>query len=325
MPTSLGLGPATRLRGPPATSFISQSTERLAPPALAARACSVRSRVTTIVRVRWAYGWASSRSMSMSSALAPARVVELDAARGSCAAGLPGGRVSIEAHDDAKVQWSPARKARQEPGHAALVAAAAHGVQQVVAVDEQEIDVLDASTLADSSLVLRVSDRVGGYHRVMLLLVDLDGVVYRGTRAVPGMPELLTQRVGGWRHHRLCHQQLALASYASTRSDSRAWALRRRSSASSPPPAGPPSLSRHCPVPPRSTMVFGGDGLRRELEDVGLRHRRLLVRGPRPAAGRGRLWGRLRPLLRAAVVCGHGHSRRGLLRGHQPRPHLSHG
>ena len=28
----------------------------------------------------------------------------------------------------------------------------------------------------------------------MLLLVDLDGVVYRGTEAIPGMPELLTQR-----------------------------------------------------------------------------------------------------------------------------------
>ncbi len=29
----------------------------------------------------------------------------------------------------------------------------------------------------------------------MLLLVDLDGVVYRGPVPVPGMPELLTERV----------------------------------------------------------------------------------------------------------------------------------
>ena len=29
----------------------------------------------------------------------------------------------------------------------------------------------------------------------MLLLVDLDGVVYRGGAPVPGMPELLTRRV----------------------------------------------------------------------------------------------------------------------------------
>jgi HAD superfamily hydrolase (TIGR01450 family) len=103
----------------------------------------------------------------------------------------------------------------------------------------------------------------------MLLLVDLDGVVYRGTEAIPGMPELLTQReaagdiivyvTNNSRWHRTEYQARLAAMGApagleriltSARGTALALAARR--------------------PPPRLTMVFGGEGLSRELEDVGL-------------------------------------------------------
>jgi HAD superfamily hydrolase (TIGR01450 family) len=103
----------------------------------------------------------------------------------------------------------------------------------------------------------------------MLLLVDLDGVVYRGTTKIPGMPELLTQRADAGdiivyvtnnsRWHRTEYQARlegmgapALLEHILTSARGTALALAA------------------LPAPPRSTMVFGGPGLRRELEDVGL-------------------------------------------------------
>ena len=103
----------------------------------------------------------------------------------------------------------------------------------------------------------------------MLLLVDLDGVVYRGTEKIPGMPELLTQRAADGdiivyvtnnsRWHRTEYQaRLELMGAPAplerilTSARGTALALAAR------------------PRPPRLTMVFGGAGLRRELEDVGL-------------------------------------------------------
>jgi HAD superfamily hydrolase (TIGR01450 family) len=103
----------------------------------------------------------------------------------------------------------------------------------------------------------------------MLLLVDLDGVVYRGTEKIPGMPELLTQRAADGdiivyvtnnsRWHRTEYQARlegmgAPAPLEHILTSGRGTALAL---------AG-------MPQPPRRTMVFGGDGLRRELEDVGL-------------------------------------------------------
>jgi HAD superfamily hydrolase (TIGR01450 family) len=115
----------------------------------------------------------------------------------------------------------------------------------------------------------------------MLLLIDLDGVVYRGRDPVPGMPELLREGAAAGdaivyctnnsRWHRseyLAHLQeigvpveperivtaarataLALAGGEGTRAGGRA----DRSAA------------------PDPVMVFGGPGLARELRDVGLR------------------------------------------------------
>ncbi|MEX1296630.1 MAG: HAD-IIA family hydrolase [Candidatus Limnocylindrales bacterium] len=103
----------------------------------------------------------------------------------------------------------------------------------------------------------------------MLLLVDLDGVVYRGTERIPGMPELLTERAADGdiivyvtnnsRWHRTEYQARlegmgAPAPLEHILTSARGTAL---------------ALAA-LPRPPRRTMVFGGDGLRRELEDVGL-------------------------------------------------------
>jgi glycerol-1-phosphatase len=108
------------------------------------------------------------------------------------------------------------------------------------------------------------------YHPVVLLLVDLDGVVYRGPEPVPGMPELLARRVSAGdtimyvtnnsRWHRTQYQARldsmgapVTAASIVTAARATARALAERSS------------------PPRRTMVFGGPGLGREIRDVGLR------------------------------------------------------
>ena len=104
----------------------------------------------------------------------------------------------------------------------------------------------------------------------MLLLVDLDGVVYRGPQPVPGMPELLMQRAADGdiivyvtnnsRWHRSeylerLHGMGAPATLDRILTSARGTALAM---------AG--LVER-----PRCTMVFGGPGLGRELRDAGLR------------------------------------------------------
>jgi HAD superfamily hydrolase (TIGR01450 family) len=104
----------------------------------------------------------------------------------------------------------------------------------------------------------------------VLLLVDLDGVVYRGPRPVPGMSELLTEReaagdiivyvTNNSRWHRdeyldRLHAMGAPVSAERIVTAARATAL----------------AVAERPTPPRCTMVLGGAGLVRELREVGLR------------------------------------------------------
>ncbi|MFI5261869.1 MAG: HAD-IIA family hydrolase [Candidatus Limnocylindrales bacterium] len=105
----------------------------------------------------------------------------------------------------------------------------------------------------------------------MLLLVDLDGVVYRGDVPVPGVPALLRHRVAAgdtvvyvtnnsrW-HRRAYVARLrgmdAPVSDAAIVTAARATALALVEAAA--PTAGP-------------VMVFGGPGLAQEVRDVGLR------------------------------------------------------
>jgi HAD superfamily hydrolase (TIGR01450 family) len=103
----------------------------------------------------------------------------------------------------------------------------------------------------------------------MLLLVDLDGVVYRGSEPITGMPELLTQRAAAgdiivyvtnnsrWHRSEYRARLEAMGAPVSeegilTSARGTALALAARTE------------------PPRLCMVFGGPGLVRELEDVGL-------------------------------------------------------
>ncbi|MDP8905656.1 MAG: HAD family hydrolase, partial [Chloroflexota bacterium] len=102
----------------------------------------------------------------------------------------------------------------------------------------------------------------------MLLLVDLDGVVYRGRQPVPGVAELLRRRSAAGdrvifvtnnssRHrddYRSHLEELGLpADRESIVTAARATAV---------------LLANHEPRP-RATMVLGGPGLARELRDEG--------------------------------------------------------
>jgi len=103
----------------------------------------------------------------------------------------------------------------------------------------------------------------------MLLLVDLDGVVYRGPEPVPGIPALLSRRAAAgdiiiyvtnnshWHRSEYVTRLRSLGAPADldrvlTSARGTALALVGRDK------------------PPHRTMVFGGPGLERELDDVGL-------------------------------------------------------
>lgn len=102
----------------------------------------------------------------------------------------------------------------------------------------------------------------------MLLLVDLDGVVYRGPEPVPGMPELLARRVAAGdrviyctnnsRWHRSQYRARLESMGAPVDEVSIVTAARATALA----------LAERAP---RLTMVLGGPGLSREVRDVGLR------------------------------------------------------
>lgn len=108
------------------------------------------------------------------------------------------------------------------------------------------------------------------YHRQVLLLVDLDGVVYRGPEPVPGVAAVLAERqaagdsvvyvTNNSRWHRTeYHQKLrsmgAPVGDGAVMSSARATAL---------------ALAA-LPARPRTTLVLGGPGLVRELRDERLR------------------------------------------------------
>jgi HAD superfamily hydrolase (TIGR01450 family) len=104
----------------------------------------------------------------------------------------------------------------------------------------------------------------------VLLIVDLDGVVYLGSSPVPGMPELLGARVAlgdavvyatnNSRWHRSEYLERLRGMGAPASPDAIVTAARATALLL----AGESHL-------PRCAMVLGGPGLARELRDVGLR------------------------------------------------------
>lgn len=103
----------------------------------------------------------------------------------------------------------------------------------------------------------------------MLLLVDLDGVVYRGPQPIVGMPELLTRRAAAGdtiiyvtnnsRWHRSEYEARLRSLGAPVRLEHILTSARGTALA----------LARSA-TPPRLSLVFGGEGLARELADTGL-------------------------------------------------------
>ena len=107
-----------------------------------------------------------------------------------------------------------------------------------------------------------------GYHAPMLLLVDLDGVVYRGADPVPGVAAVLADRVrrgdevvyvtNNSMHYRADYVERLAAMGAPVAADR----------VVSSPRATALWLAEQEPRP-RRVLAFGGPGLRRELEDCG--------------------------------------------------------
>jgi hypothetical protein len=75
-----------------------------------------------------------------------ARMMELDALRSSLAAWFTRGRMTVKRDDDVEMRGSPPSEPRQKPRHAALIAASPNIVQQVVAVDEQDVKIGEISS-----------------------------------------------------------------------------------------------------------------------------------------------------------------------------------
>jgi HAD superfamily hydrolase (TIGR01450 family) len=125
-------------------------------------------------------------------------------------------------------------------------------------------------TAGGAGLAAAAESPLPPYHRAVLLLVDLDGVVYRGHVPVPGVADVLKRRAAaGDRviyvtnnsrahrdeyHARLSAMGLPLAADGIVTA-ARAAAL---------------LLSEEHP-PARVAMVLGGPGLARELRDAGIR------------------------------------------------------
>ena len=105
--------------------------------------------------------------------------------------------------------------------------------------------------------------------RVRLVIFDLDGVIYRGTDAVPGAAELVA-----WLHGRDVLVRFATNNSMVTRADyvERLGAMGIPTAVEevvTSTSATVDHLARHAPGV-RSVLAIGADGMRRELEDAGL-------------------------------------------------------
>ena len=105
--------------------------------------------------------------------------------------------------------------------------------------------------------------------RVRLVIFDLDGVIYRGTDAVPGAAELVA-----WLHGRKVLVRFATNNSMVTRAGyvERLGAMGIITAVEeivTSTSATVDHLARHAPAV-RSVLAIGADGMRRELEDAGL-------------------------------------------------------
>jgi HAD superfamily hydrolase (TIGR01450 family) len=125
--------------------------------------------------------------------------------------------------------------------------------------------------------------------RVRLVIFDLDGVIYRGTDAVPGAAELVA-----WLHGRDVLVRFATNNSMATRADyvERLGAMGITTEIEevvTSTSATVDHLARHAPEV-RSVLAVGADSMRRELEEAGLEV--TLAADARPTLPGGRLEGR---------------------------------
>ena len=107
----------------------------------------------------------------------------------------------------------------------------------------------------------------------LLLLVDLDGVLYRGADPVPGVGGVLAARAA--RATTSCTSRTTRCGTApSTSSGSRGWARRSRPIGSSRRRARPRSTSRDHEPAVQHVLTVGASGMDRELRDAGFRGHR---------------------------------------------------
>ncbi len=208
IPVGVLLGPDPAPLPPPGTDSptdaasppTSQSSRRTIPPECRTRSPSCRSSVTTMVRERLRIRSGAERPDDRRIAVHGPRVAELHAGGHATAVRLAGIRVPVEHHRDRHVRRSPGPQSRQQPAEARLVAHAANAMEQVVAVDEHQLELgrqrvagtgRCAGPPAPATAPTPPTRRAGVIDpspppiriRVVLLLVDLDGVVYRGRAA----------------------------------------------------------------------------------------------------------------------------------------------
>ena len=95
--------------------------------------------------------------------------------------------MAVEHEDRGDRRRDGAAQSRDQRSLRAGVNTARHAMEQVVAVDQQDLDSFQGGAVHESTLTPNTIATV-------LLLVDLDGVVYRGRDPVPGMADVLQRR-----------------------------------------------------------------------------------------------------------------------------------
>ena len=124
------------------------------------------------------------------------------------------GRARAVRRRRARWRWRPGRRPQpaDQRGRRRGAGVLRQRVEQVRAVDQQTVGagqrVRDRACGIDAIVRGRRAPRLRSGRVSLLLLVDLDGVVYRGADPVPGRRRGPRRSGGPWRRRRLRHQQL---------------------------------------------------------------------------------------------------------------------
>ena len=244
-------------------------------------------------------------------------VVELDAGRDPAAARLTLGRVPVERDHDPQAGRPPAREAGQQPGDAAIVASAADGMQQVVAVHQEQLESVLVPGAAHQPGRLRVATiaacSFSSTWMVSSIVARSRSPACRNCSAGVKPPATSSSMSPTTRAGTAPSTATRLLGMGAPADLERILTSAR----------GTALALAHLPSPPRRTLVFGGPGLARELGGCRPGDRPVHAGGPGAGSGCRGCGRRLRPHPRAPLR-GRGCRAPGrLLRGHEPGPRLS--